>query len=98
MYPEQAKNAVGIEIRQTELSSVNSQFLDVNERTEKYLSEIAESLNKIYPIQEPSEKNPEPTSKPEMPSVINSLRAQLRYANQNADKLQVIARHLNTLV
>lgn len=95
MY-EGAKSA---EIRQTELSSIHSSLVDANEKSQKLISEINESLRKIHPFNEPNKLAPEPgKNKPEEASLVNSLRGQVRFAKENADRLVGIVQHLNSLI
>lgn len=93
-YPIQG---ITSDLRQTELSALHSTLQEVNEKTSKLISEIDESLNKILPYQEVNKSQAEP-SKPEQPCLINSLKSQIKFANENSDRLVTITRHLNTLV
>jgi hypothetical protein len=95
MY-EQAQTKVA-ELRQTELSAIHSELIDVNEKCHKLIMEITESLNKIQPYSEPNKMESVP-SKPEEPSLVNDLKRQLRFARENSDRLVNITRHLNTLI
>jgi hypothetical protein len=98
MYPDQAKSSESV-IRLSELPAISSSFMDMNERTNKIICEISEKLDRIYPYNEPSPKNPnEITNGPQMPSIVTDLRNQLLIANQNADMLSGILRQLNMIV
>lgn len=100
MYPQEnyAKGTAS-EIKQTELSAIHSELLDLNEKTNNLLNEAREKLNKIHPYHEPSPINKEPgQSKPEEPSLVNSLNGQLRFTRENSEKLVLIVRHLNSLI
>jgi hypothetical protein len=92
-YPKVAQQ----EIRQTELSAIHSEMVDVNEKCHKLIMEINESLNKIQPYSEPNKSEVNP-SKPEEPSLVNEMKRQLRFARENSDRLVNITRHLNTLI
>lgn len=86
-------------VKQTELSAIHSGLLDVNERTNSLLMQVNESLNKIHPYSEPQEPTGEKSlSRPEEPSLVNALKTQLRFAKENSDKLNLIVRHLNSLI
>lgn len=84
--------------KQSELAAIHSELLDVNERTSSLLMSVNESLNKIHPYSEPSTPMEKNLSKPEEPSLVNSLKMQLRFARENSDKLNLIVRHLNSLI
>jgi len=88
------------EVKQTELSAIHSELLDINEKTNNLLNEAREKLNKIHPYYEPSPINKEAgiPSKPEEPSLVNSLNSQLRFTRENSEKLVLIVRHLNSLI
>lgn len=94
-YP---KASLTNEVQQlAQLVSLHGDLLHVNERTHRFIMEIQESLNKIQPAIEPKNLESSP-NKPEEPSFINEMRRQLRFANENADRLSNVCRHLNTLI
>lgn len=95
------ENYAKSQVKQVELSAIHSELLDINESTSAIISEIRESLNKIHPYNEPSpiEKNPSGgIAKLEENSLVNSLKHQLRFSRENRDKLQMIVRHLSSLI
>jgi hypothetical protein len=99
MYPQENYATKSEAVKQTELSAIHSEFIDVNEKTNSLLNEVKEKLNKIHAYMEPSPIDKTTgISKPEEPSMVNSLNNQLRFANSNFEKLQSIVRHLNTLI
>lgn len=85
-------------VKQTELSAIHSELLDVNERNSSLLMQAKDSLDKIHPYSEPSEVMEKNLSKPEEPSLVNAMKTQLRFAKENSDKLNLIVRHLNSLI
>lgn len=98
MYPQE-NYAKADTVKQTELSAIHSELLDLNEKTNALMSQAKEALNKIHPYMEPSPIDKSGAiSKPEEPSLVNSLKGQLRFYKENAERLQSIVRHLNTLI
>lgn len=87
-------------VRQCDLPQIHSEFVDVNERTCSIISSIRGAISRIKPIPEkenlPKER-PNPIDEGSS-SFVAGMNVHLRFARKNADDLDDILRHLNSLV
>lgn len=86
-------------VRQCDLPQIHSEFLDVNEKTSALISNIRTVINRIKPMGESPVKNPpNPERVPGDDSFVGSMKVHLNFARKNADDLDTLLRHLNSLV
>jgi len=86
-------------VRQSDLPQIHSEFLDVNEKTSALISNIRSVINRIKPMEESPVKNPSnPERVPGDDSFVGGMKVHLNFARKNADELDNILRHLNSLV
>ena len=101
MYPEQSKLSSEAAQSEPQLQSILSSFAHLNDRTGQLISEINIKIDIIHPYNPTPEGNRsgnETKNIQQVPSVVNELHAQIARANQNADRLELIVRQLNTII
>jgi len=86
-------------VRQCDLPQIHSEFIEVNEKTNALISNIRAAINRIKVMEESPVKNPSnPERVPGDDTFVGSMRVHLNFARKNADDLDNILRHLNSLV
>lgn len=99
MYPE-AKQDPGALVRSKDLPEIHSDLLDVNEKTNAIIQDLRRAIERIKPIQEsPSKNTPSNNiSTPLEDSFTSGMRLHLAFARRNAEELERLLSHLNSLV
>jgi hypothetical protein len=95
---EGAKQAMTEPTKQAELVKIQSDWFSINERTQKLIDEINDSLMKIMPYHEPKAGSSNPAISDQGTGIVSSFKEQLRVAQVNLEKLVNITNHLNRLI
>ncbi len=96
MYP--TNEVKSSEARLCDLPQVISEILDVNERTSATIQGIRNALCRIKSIQEQPKIEKDIRPNPVDDSFIGGMQIHLSFARRNADNLDDLLRHLNSLV